>query len=92
MCGISLAIVNFIKMMILNGSDPEVSVVMIIVISLALFCSVVIAKFIGCILPMLAQKIGFDPAVMSSPFITTIVDALTLLIYFNLAVLILHIA
>ena len=92
MCGISLAIVNFIKMLILNGSDPEVNVVMIIVISLALFCSVVIAKFIGCLLPMLAEKIGFDPAVMSSPFITTIVDALTLLIYFNLAVWILHIA
>ena len=92
MCGISLAIVNFIKMMLINGRDPDVSVVMIIVISLALFCAVVIAKFIGCILPMLAQKIGFDPAVMSSPFITTIVDALTLLIYFNLAVWILHIA
>ncbi len=92
MCGITLAIVNFLKMLILNGSDPDVSVVMIIVISLALFCSVVIAKFIGCLLPMLAEKIGFDPAVMSSPFITTIVDALTLLIYFNLAVLILHIA
>ena len=92
LCGASLAVVNFGKMMILNGRDPEVSVMMIIVISLALFCSVVIAKFIGCILPMLAQKIGFDPAVMSSPFITTIVDALTLLIYFNLAVLILHIA
>lgn len=92
LCGISLAIVNFVKMMILNGSDPEVSVLMIIVISLALFCSVVIAKFIGCLLPMLAEKVGFDPAVMSSPFITTIVDALTLLIYFNLAVWILHIA
>jgi len=92
LCGISLAIVNFVKMLILNGSDPDVSVVMIIVISLALFCSVVIAKFIGCLLPMLAEKVGFDPAVMSSPFITTIVDALTLLIYFNLAVWILHIA
>ena len=92
LCGASLAVVNFGKMMILNGRDPDVTIIMIIVISLALFCSVVIAKFIGCILPMIAQKIGFDPAVMSSPFITTIVDALTLLIYFNLAVLILHIA
>ena len=92
MCGITLAIVNFIKMMIINGRDPEVTVLMIIVISIALFFAVVIAKFIGCVLPMLAQKIGFDPAVMSSPFITTIVDALTLLIYFNLAVIILHIA
>ena len=64
---------------------------MIMVISLSLFCAVVVSKFIGCVLPMLATKIGFDPAVMSSPFITTIVDALTLLLYFNLAVMILHI-
>lgn len=90
LCGTSLAIVNFAKMMILNRS--EASVMIILVVSIALFFAVIIAKFIGCILPMLAQKIGFDPAVMSSPFITTIVDALTLLIYFNLAVWILHIA
>ena len=89
LCGASLAIVNFVKMFILNS---EAGLAIITVVSLALFFAVVIAKFIGCILPMLAQKIGFDPAVMSSPFITTIVDALTLLIYFNLAVLILHIA
>ena len=95
MCGASLAIVNFGKMMILNYRPDEeggATILMIVVISLALFCAVIIAKFIGCILPMLAQRIGFDPAVMSSPFITTIVDALTLLIYFNLAVWILHIA
>ena len=88
LCGATLAIVNFIKMLIVN-SGTEVSI--ILVVSLALFFAVIIAKFIGCILPLLAQKIGFDPAVMSSPFITTIVDALTLLIYFNLSVLILNI-
>ena len=88
MCGVALAIVNFAKMMILHQG----TVLMIAVISLALFCAVVVAKLIGCVLPMVANKIGFDPAVMSSPFITTIVDALTLLIYFNLAVAILHIA
>ena len=88
MCGIALAIVNFGKMMLLHQG----TVLMVSVISLALFCAVVVAKLIGCILPMVANKIGFDPAVMSSPFITTIVDALTLLIYFNLAVAILHIA
>ena len=92
MCGATLAIVNFIKMLIINGRDPGASVIMFVVISLALFFAVIIAKMVGCILPMLADKIGFDPAVMSSPFITTIVDALTLLIYFNLAVWILHIA
>lgn len=87
MCGVALAIVNFVKMLILKQGD----VLMIAVVSIALFCAVVVAKLIGCVLPMLANKIGFDPAVMSSPFITTIVDALTLLIYFNLAVMILHI-
>lgn len=87
LCGISLAIVNFAKMLILHQG----TVLIVAVISLALFCAVVVAKFIGCILPMLANKIGFDPAVMSSPFITTIVDALSLLIYVNLAILILHI-
>ncbi len=88
MCGLALAIVNFGKMMIFQRDG---GILMIGVISLALFCAVVMAKLIGCILPMLAYKIGFDPAVMSSPFITTIVDALTLLIYFNLAVAILQI-
>ena len=89
MCGACLAVVNFIKMLIISSS--EASILMMIVISLALFAGVIIAKFIGCVLPMLAQKVGFDPAVMSSPFITTIVDALTLLIYFNLAVWLLNI-
>ena len=88
MCGVALAVVNFAKMMILHQG----TVLMVAVISLALSCAVVVAKLIGCVLPMVANKIGFDPAVMSSPFITTIVDALTLLIYFNLAVAILHIA
>ena len=88
LCGISLAIVNFIKMLILHQG----TVLIIMVVSLALLCAVVVAKFIGCVLPMLASKIGFDPAVMSSPFITTIVDALSLLLYVNLAIAILHIA
>lgn len=87
LCGISLAIVNFVKMLILGQG----SVLIIAVISLALFIAVLVAKFVGCVLPMLATKIGFDPAVMSSPFITTIVDALSLLLYVNLAILILGI-
>ncbi|HBR07532.1 MAG TPA: magnesium transporter, partial [Clostridiales bacterium] len=53
--------------------------------------TVLAAKLMGCILPMLAEKIGFDPAVMASPFITTIVDAISLLVYFALATSILHI-
>lgn len=88
LCGVTLAVVNFLKMLILQ---PDVGVMIMITISAALFCAVILAKIVGCLLPMFAQKVGFDPAVMSSPFITTIVDALTLLIYFNFAVLIMGI-
>ena len=61
------------------------------VVCLTLTSAVLIAKIVGCTLPMLAQKVGFDPAVMASPFITTIVDALSLLIYFRIATVLLHI-
>ena len=54
-----------------------------------LICTVVCAKLVGCSLPLLAKKLGFDPAVMASPFITTIVDALSLLIYFQVASMVL---
>ena len=60
-------------------------------ISLTLFLTVVFAKFIGGTLPLLAKKVGLDPAIMASPLITTIVDAVSLVIYFSLAVRILHI-
>lgn len=60
-----------------------------VVVCITMALTVLVAKFIGCTLPMLAKKIGFDPAVMASPFITTIVDALSLLIYFGMAVLLL---
>ncbi|MCC8065514.1 MAG: magnesium transporter, partial [Clostridiales bacterium] len=58
------------------------------VICLTLVVTVFCAKFVGCTLPILAKKIGFDPAVMASPFITTIVDAISLAVYFNFATLI----
>ena len=86
-CGICLAIVNFIKMLILRSG----TVLIAVTVSIALFFSVIVAKLVGCVLPMFATKLGFDPAVMSSPFVTTIVDALSLIVYFNLAVLILQI-
>ena len=86
-CGIALAAVNFIKMLILRSGTMLIAVT----VSIALFFSVIVAKLVGCCLPMIANKLGFDPAVMSSPFVTTIVDALSLLVYFNLAVLILGI-
>lgn len=94
-CGIVLAIANFAKVMLVdsaniiaNGYSP---VLIAMVVSLALALTVIIAKFIGCALPMLAKKLGFDPAVMASPLITTIVDAVSLMVFFNIAVMILHI-
>ena len=56
-----------------------------LVVCLTLMLTVSVAKFVGCTLPILAKRVGFDPAVMASPFITTIVDAISLIIYFQLA-------
>ena len=63
----------------------------IFVVSLTLALTVVIAKLIGCVMPLLAEKIGFDPAVMASPLISTVVDALSLIVYFSVATKILGI-
>ncbi len=87
-CGGTLAVVNFVKIllvdrMLLGNSDVTVSVAAVICVTL--FLTVVCAKIVGCSLPMLAAKLKFDPAVMASPFITTIVDAISLLIYFQIA-------
>lgn len=87
LCGVALFIVNFAKLMLFDRVGIDIS----FVVSLTLLATVVLAKFTGCILPLLAKKIGFDPAVMASPFITTIVDAMSLIIYFNIAVRILGI-
>lgn len=81
MCGITLACVNFVKLMLLDRVGVTVSAV----ICCTLVVTVFVAKITGCVLPMVAKKLGFDPAVMASPFITTIVDALSLLIYFQFA-------
>ena len=69
--------------MLLN--NPDVTVWVALVVCATLICTVVCAKLVGCAMPLLAEKVGFDPAVMASPFITTIVDALSLLIYFRVA-------
>ena len=87
LCGASLAIANFIKLMLFD----KVGVFVALTVCVTLLCAVLIAKFVGCTLPLLAKKLGFDPAVMASPFITTIVDALSLIIYFQVATHILHI-
>ena len=81
LCGITLAGANFLKLLYLDHIAFNVS----LVVCSTLVMTIVFAKFVGCSLPILAKKIGFDPAVMASPFITTIVDACSLLIYFQFA-------
>ena len=88
LCGLALSIATFGKMLLIDrlllGND-DVTYTIALVVSLTLLITVIVAKFVGCILPVLAKRLGFDPAVMASPFITTIVDALSLLIYFQIA-------
>ena len=81
LCGIVLAICNFIKLMIIDKVGAPVAAV----VCITLLVTIVFAKFVGCTLPILAKKCKLDPAVMASPFITTIVDACSLLIYFKVA-------
>ena len=81
LCGITLAIANFAKLMLFDKVGAQIA----LVVCSTLVLTVAVAKMIGCSLPILAKKIGFDPAVMASPFITTIVDACSLLIYFKIA-------
>ena len=93
-CGICLAAANFVKMMVVDCwllHNPSVTPMVALVVCLTLVGTVLCAKLVGCALPILAEKIGFDPAVMASPFISTIVDSLSLLIYFRFATLILNI-
>ncbi len=81
LCGITLAVANFAKMMIID----RVNITVAAVVCMTLVCTIIVAKIIGCTLPIFAKAIKLDPAVMASPFITTIVDALSLLVYFTIA-------
>ncbi len=94
LCGVTLAVTNFLKMMLVDRlimGNTGLTVPVAAVICLTLVFTVFCAKVVGCTLPMLAKKVGFDPAVMASPFITTIVDAISLMIYFQFATWILGI-
>lgn len=92
-CAIALAVANFVKMILIDMllitgnalSFNREGLLVALVVCLALAVTVICAKVIGAVLPMLAKKLGFDPAVMANPFITTIVDALSLLVYFFFA-------
>ena len=94
LCGITLAAVNFVKIWFVDRILFGMSAITIqvdLVISLTLIIEIIFAKMVGCVFPILAEKMKLDPAVISSPFITTVMDALSLLIYFWLATMILHI-
>ncbi|MBR3306416.1 MAG: magnesium transporter [Lachnospiraceae bacterium] len=81
LCGLSLAAANMVKLLLFDRIGLSVA----LVVCSTLMVAVLVAKLVGCTLPMLAKRMGFDPAVMASPFITTIVDALSLLVYFAIA-------
>lgn len=85
--GATLAAANFVKLLIID----RVTITIAAVVCMTLIVTVIFAKLVGCSLPILAKRLGFDPAVMASPFITTIVDALSLMMYFKIAGVILHI-
>jgi len=94
LCGAALATGNFIKMLLVDqgtiiasGQNP---MLISVVVSLTLLVTVICAKLVGGALPILVKRLGFDPAVMASPFVTTIIDAISLMIYFEIAMSILH--
>ncbi len=88
LCGCAIAAAAFAKIMLVDRlllGNASISPLVALVVCLTLIITIVLAKLVGCTLPMAAQKLGLDPAVMASPFITTIVDALSLLVYMKLA-------
>ena len=94
LCGACLGGANFVKMMLVDRAllhNAAVTPTVALVVCLTLVFVVFFAKLVGCSLPILAERIGLDPAVMASPFISTIVDAISLIIYFRFASLLLGI-
>lgn len=94
LCGLALAAVCFAKVLFIDRllmGNETVSLAVDVTVCLTLGVTVVVAKIVGCSLPLIAKRLGFDPAVMASPFITTIVDAMSLLLYFLFAKSILHV-
>ena len=81
LCGLGLGFINFIRVFIMNHKDVKLC----LTITLSLFCTVIMAKTIGSVLPIFAKRMKIDPAIMSAPLLTTIVDALSLIIYFTIA-------
>lgn len=84
LCGFTLAAINFIKLMLFDQVGLKVA----LIVNITLVLTVLVAKTVGSALPMAAKRVGFDPAVMSAPFITTIVDAISLIFYFGITSLV----
>ena len=94
LCGVALAVVCFVKIWLIDHllfGNEDITLMVDLVVCLALAVTVVVAKIVGCLLPIGAKALKLDPAVMASPFISTIVDALSLLVYFMFAKMLLHI-
>ena len=94
LCGVVLGVAAVGKVMLVDNllmNNPEVTIFVALVVGITLFATIVSAKIIGCALPLLAKKIGLDPAVMASPLITTLIDTVSLLVYFYFATIILDI-
>ena len=89
-CGLTLAVANFIKLMIFDLRGHDNALFIALVVSLTLVGTIIMAKLVGASLPLLSSKIGLDPAVMANPLITTVCDSLSLLIYFGVASMVLQ--
>ena len=94
MCALTLGVVTFLKVWLVDGllfGNSEVTTLVALVVALSLSVTIIVAKLFGASLPLIAKKIGLDPAVMASPLITTLVDAISLIVYFLVASLVLEI-
>jgi len=86
LCGITLATVNYLRVRYLGGQDAMLS----LTVTMSLFITILVAKSIGCTLPLIAKQLRIDPTIMAAPLITTLLDATTLVVYFKVAKIILH--
>jgi magnesium transporter len=87
LCGLGLGIINFVRIYLMNGGNPVLS----LTVTISILVTIITAKSIGCILPLAAKKLKLDPAIMAAPVITTIVDGVSLAVYFSIAKLLFHI-
>jgi magnesium transporter len=85
LCGIGLGLINFVRIYLMHGRNLYLA----LTVTMSLFCTVIMAKTVGSALPIIAKRLRIDPAIMAAPLITTIVDAVSLIIYFSIAKVIL---